>query len=163
MDFLKDLVRCIPLEGRGAGHQFVESGSEGVDIVGRGGGFPHGLPGTGVPKRSQGLGFKGVLILLPVQDSGDAEVGELNGRSFGQKEIAGLEVAMEHADAIVRIVKGGGQLTRDLNHQPPIHHSTFCLMKIGAEVIAFDVLHLDERHSAFRSVEVMNSNNVGMV
>ncbi len=92
-------------------------------------------------------------------DVGDAEVGDLHRAVLEQEDVAGLDVAVDHA-LPVRVAERVEDLRHDA-HDLGVGEALVPL-ECGLEVAPLDVLHRDER-GAVVLVEVVDRDDVGVV
>ena len=104
----EDFLRAAAEVGRAAGEEFVEDGSEGVDVGGDGGWLAGGEFRGHVGRGAEETGGEGELrVVGGIGEAGEAEVGDAGFAIGGEEDVRRFEVAVEDA-LLVGVGDGAG-------------------------------------------------------
>ncbi len=143
--------------GEAAGEHLEEDDAGGVEVGALVDRLAERLLGGEVLERADGGLGGGDPGVVALEVEGEAEVGELDGAVVGEQDVAGLDVAVDDADAVQRGEAAedlGGKRHGLLDRQRPFGHSV-------AQRAAGDRLERDE-DGRTRALDVENADDVGV-
>ena len=149
---------ALALEGRAAGQHLVGDDGEGVDVGGGGEVLAAHLLRGHVAWRAHGEAGHGEAG--GVEGAGDAEVGEGGATAGVDDDVAGLDVAVDHALS-VGVVEGAGELGDDAAGLGWGEGSA--LGDDAVEALAFEEAHGDVAAAVGGGADVVDGDDVGMV
>ena len=130
-----------PVKGGSAGDHLVEHDPERVDVAAGVDGLALGLLGREVGGRAHDRAGLGEALARLADGPGDAEVGHLDLAGVVDQDVAGLDVAVDHAAAVGE-VQGAGHVRAD-GGRPGRRSRAPWRMQRG-QGLPVDVLHDDE-------------------
>jgi len=147
------------VEGGLAGEQFIKGGAEGIKVISHSGGFAIHLLRAHESNGAAGVTLAEEFHVSIGERGGDAKVGKLHAAGEVDKNIGGLEVAMDELHA-VGMIERAAKLEQDGAQFEPAINFIFFLLAQSMEGSAFNKFHYQKRRFGWAFVDVVKLDDV---